>query len=67
MPKRPALPDLESTGRRYLDDTLRVRLQSPGIERYAAKRTGLGRGARLLVAALLVAGLLAAMAWLGRG
>jgi hypothetical protein len=66
MPKRPDLPDLAPTGRRYLDDTLRARLQSPGIERYATKGSGTGRGTRLLLAALLAAGLVAAMVWLAR-
>jgi hypothetical protein len=67
MPKRPDLPDLASTGRRYRDDTLRVRLQSPGIERYVSKGKGPGRAARVLLAALVAAGLVAAMAWFARG
>lgn len=65
MAKRPTLPDLASTGRRYRDDTLRVRLQSPGIERYPAKG-GASRGGRVIVAALLAAALVTAMVWLAR-
>jgi hypothetical protein len=61
MSKRPDLPELEATGRRYRDDTLRVRLQSPGIERYGPRSGSLSRGGRLLVAALVAAGLVAAM------
>jgi hypothetical protein len=57
------LPDLPDTGRRYLDDTLRARLASPGIERY--QRRG-GRGGRVLAALLLAAALLGAMVWLSR-
>jgi hypothetical protein len=55
---RKRLPTLPDTGRRYLDDTQRARLASPGVERYARPR---GAGARVLVAAVLVAALIAAM------
>ncbi len=62
MPKK-RLPDLPDTGRRYLDDTMRARLASPGIEKY--RRPG-GRGGRVALAALAVAALVAAMVWLAR-
>ena len=48
MAKRPDLPDLAATGRRYRDDTMRVRLQTPGIERYVSKGNGGSRGGRVL-------------------
>jgi hypothetical protein len=66
MPKRPDLPDLTATGRRYREDTIRARLQSPGIERYAAKGPALGPVARWVVAAVLAAGLVVAMLLFGR-
>jgi hypothetical protein len=62
MPKR-RLPDLPDTGRHYVENTVRARLASPGVERY---RTGRGGGGRLAVAALAVAALVAAMIWLAR-
>jgi hypothetical protein len=55
------LPELPDTGRRYLDDTQRARLRSPGIERF--DRRG-GGGGRLLVALLVAAALIALMLWL---
>jgi|APDOM4702015118_1054815.scaffolds.fasta_scaffold320678_2 hypothetical protein len=55
------LPDLPDTGRRYLEHTIRARLASPGIERYARPR---GNGPRIAAALLLAAALLAAMLWL---
>lgn len=62
------LPDLAATGRRYLDDTRRARLASPGIERFVPPRRG-GRAVALAVGLLLalVAALLLAAAWLARG
>jgi hypothetical protein len=51
------MPELPETGRRYLGDTARVRLASPGIERYPRRR---GPGARVTVAVLVAAALLAA-------
>jgi hypothetical protein len=66
MPKRPDLPDLTATGRRYREDTIRTRLQSPGIERYVSKGPALGPVARVLLAVALAAGLAAAMLLLGR-
>jgi hypothetical protein len=66
MPKRPDLPDLAATGRRYREDTIRTRLQSPGIERYVSKRPALGPATRVVLAVLLAGGLVAAMLLLGR-
>lgn len=57
------LPDLPDTGRRYLGDTMRVRLASPGIERFERRR---GSGGRVFAAVLVVAALVAAMVWLSR-
>ncbi len=57
MGKKP-LPDLPDTGRRYVDQTLRARLASPGIERYTPRR---GRGAEVTVAVLIAAALVAAV------
>lgn len=61
--RRPELPDLPDTGRRYLDDTLRARLASPGVERF--RRPG-GSGARLALGVVLAAALLGTMLWLAR-
>jgi hypothetical protein len=61
-PTRKHLPDLPGTGRHYYrEDTMRARLRSPGIERYARRRSGGGRVALALVA---MAALVAAMLWL---
>ncbi len=57
MGKKP-LPDLPDTGRRYLGDTLRARLASPGIQRYAPKR---GHGAQVAVALAVVGAVLLAL------
>lgn len=62
MTKR-RLPDLPDTGRHYVENTIRARLASPGVERYRAR--GAGRGARVALA-LLGAAALAAAAWLAR-
>lgn len=65
MAKRRAdLPDLPDTGRRYLDDTLRARLASPGVERFR-RRSG-GTGARLALGVLLASALLGTMLWFSR-
>lgn len=64
MPKR-TFPDLAATGRRYLADTQRARLASPGLERFEVKRWRAAR--RLAVAALALAGIIGALAWLARG
>jgi hypothetical protein len=61
--KRPVLPDLDATSRRYVENTGRARLASPGIERFEARR-GTRRGGGVLVAlalVALVAALIAAM------
>jgi hypothetical protein len=58
------MPELPETGRRYVENTVRARLASPAIERFArAPRSG---AARLGVAALVVAALVGAMLWLAR-
>ncbi|HET8539184.1 MAG TPA: hypothetical protein VFL83_04870 [Anaeromyxobacter sp.] len=58
------LPDLSDTGRRYVENTIRARLQSPGVERYPrSRRRG---GGRVALAALLVAALVGAMIWFAR-
>jgi hypothetical protein len=49
------MPELPDTGRRYVEQTARARLASPGIERYARAR---GSG-RIVAAVLLAAALLA--------
>ena len=59
--RMPALPD---TGRQYLDQTRGARLASPGIERFVSERS---RAPRIIVVAVLLAGLIAAMLWLSRG
>ncbi|HUL58086.1 MAG TPA: hypothetical protein VLU43_02360 [Anaeromyxobacteraceae bacterium] len=59
---KPRLPELESTDRHYVDNTIRARLASPGILRYRPDRP---RGARSLVLALLFgAALIGALLWL---
>jgi hypothetical protein len=58
------MPSLSSTGRRYLDETRRVRLASPGIERFVPERK---KAPRLIaVAVALVVALVGAMIWLSR-
>ncbi len=59
--KRHRLPSLPDTGRHYLENTVRARLQSPGIERYAKPR---GRGGTIALAVAIVAALVAAMMWM---
>jgi hypothetical protein len=58
----PDLPDLPDTGRHYVENTVRARLASPGVEKYRPARSG--GGGRLAVAVLAVAALVAAMFWL---
>jgi hypothetical protein len=58
---RKRLPSLPDTGRRYVEQTQRARLASPGVERYAPRR---GRGWRVLAVVLAAAALLAAMLFL---
>jgi hypothetical protein len=59
-PTSKRLPELTETGRRYRDDTMRVRLASPGIERFASRR---GNGGRVALAVVAIAALVAAMLW----
>jgi len=59
MTKRPDLPDLDATGRRYVENTGRARLASPGIERFAARPRARRVGG--VVAALAVLALAAAL------
>jgi hypothetical protein len=59
--KRNRLPSLPDTGRRYVDQTGRVRLASPGVERYETPRSG---GRNVVIALAIGAALLAAMLWL---
>jgi hypothetical protein len=56
------LPDLAATGRRYLENTQRARLVSPGVERFEVQRPRPVR--RLAVAAAVLAGLVGLMVWL---
>ena len=65
MPKSrlPDLPDLPDTGRHYVENTIRARLASPGVERYRRAR---GSGARVALAVIVGAALVAAMFWLAR-
>ncbi len=59
------LPDLPDTGRRYVENTVRARLASPGVEKYRPARGGAG-AARVALAVLAGAALVAAMIWLAR-
>ncbi len=59
------MPELRDTGRRYLEETQRPRLASPGVERYVPDRRR-GPGS-VVVAAILAAALIGALAWLGLG
>ena len=59
------MPTLSTTGRRYLDETRRVRLASPGLERFVPARS---RAPRMIAAAVvLVLALIGAMVLLSRG
>jgi hypothetical protein len=62
MPKK-HLPDLPDTGRHYLEDTMRARLATPGVLRYERPRR---TGARVALAAAVLAALVGAMVWLAR-
>ena len=59
------MPALRDTGRRYLDQTRRARLASPGLERYLSGRRGTGWP--VVAAAIAVAALLGALVWIARG
>jgi hypothetical protein len=61
MAKR-RFPDLAATGRRYLENTQRARLASPGLERFEVERRRTAR--RFAVAAVAVVGLVGLMVWL---
>jgi hypothetical protein len=59
------MPELRDTGRRYLGETQRARLASPGLERYrSARRSG---PAVLLAAAILALLLVGGLVWLSYG
>lgn len=60
----PKLPDLRTTGRRYVEHTQRARLGSPGLERF--DRPGRGNKRKLALGALLVAALVALFVYLTR-
>lgn len=62
--RKPKLPELPETGRRYVDNTLRARLGSPGVERHRS-RAG-STGARVGLAAVAIVALVGAMLWLAR-
>jgi len=56
------MPELPETGRRYVENTGRARLASPGVERF--RRTGAGVAARALLIALVLAAILSGLLWL---
>jgi hypothetical protein len=62
--RKTRLPDLPDTGRRYVENTVRARLASPGVERY--RRAGRGTGTRVAFAAVGIAALVGTMLWLAR-
>jgi hypothetical protein len=62
--RRPPLPELPDTGRRYLENTVRARLASPAVQRFASPKAG--RGSRIAIAVLGLAALVAGMVWLSR-
>ena len=59
------MPELRDTGRRYLDQTQRARLASPGLERYLSGRRA--AGGAVVAAAVAVAAILGALLWMARG
>ena len=61
-PSRPRLPRLGESLRFYVEDTLRARLRSPGVERYRRRE---GQGVRLLLAVGAIGAALLALWWLG--
>ncbi len=61
MPKG-RMPQLGETGRRYVENTMRARLATPGILRYRSERPRTARNVAL--AALFAAALLASLLWL---
>jgi hypothetical protein len=60
MAKKP-MPELPETGRHYVEHTIRARLASPGIERFAPRK---GHGGKVALAVLVVAAAIAALLWL---
>jgi hypothetical protein len=60
MAKKP-MPELPETGRHYVEHTIRARLASPGIERYARRR---GNGGRIVFALVVAAAVIAVVLWL---
>jgi hypothetical protein len=60
---KPRLPDLSATGRRYLENTQRARLVSPGVETFMVVRRVPAR--RLALAALALLALAGLWLWLG--
>ena len=56
------MPELPETGRRYVENTGRARLASPGVERFP--RAGGGIAARVVLTALVVAAIVAGLLWL---
>ncbi len=61
MAKKDRLPSLRDTGRSYVEHTMRARLASRGIERYARPR---GPGRSIALALAVAVALVAAMLWL---
>jgi hypothetical protein len=58
------MPELPATGRRYIENTARARLATPGVELF--RRASGGMAARVVLVALAAAVILAAMLWLAR-
>jgi hypothetical protein len=64
MARKDSTP-LSTTGRKYLEGTARARLQSPGIERYPARKGGPLPAVALAV--VIVGVLVGLMLWWMRG
>jgi hypothetical protein len=60
--RRPRLPKLGESLRFYVENTLRARLRSPGIERYRPYRGGLG--VRFFAAVVAIGGIAVVLWWL---
>ncbi len=60
--RRPRLPKLGESLRFYVEDTLRARVRSPGIEHYRLRRVRLG--VRVVAALAAAAAIAAALWWL---
>lgn len=61
---KPILPDLHTTGRRYVEGTQRARLGGPGLERF--ERPGRGNKRKVALGVVLVAALVALFVYLTR-